>query len=1092
MFGKVKSRVMFVALLFAISVALADVAAAQVSTATLVGRVTDAAQSPVPGALIQVRNVNTNEIRTAQTAANGEYTVSNLPPGLYNVNISRAGFKQSLKANLELKTEQTARLDTQLEVGSVSETVEVTAQAPLLNSETSSRGDVIATYEIEQMPLNGRDFNDLAFNVPGVQPAEEDGKGSPFVVNGARADATNVTIDGVNNQNPRDAGAQARPPLDSLQEFKLQTSGYSAEYGRLAGGVVNMSLKTGGNQLHGSIFEFVRNDLFDARNFFDAGKSKLRRNQFGATGSGPVLIPRIYDGRDRTFFVVSWESFRQVQGVNRLGVVPTLLERQGNFSQSSDVKGAPILLKDPLARGSCTATNRRACFPGNVIPDGPDGRINSIARQLLNSYPLPNRVGPHNYLVNAVNAVNWDSFVFKVDHKLTAKDNLSARVLTRRQTSTDPFSGSELGTFGAVTKNNQGLFAISETRIFSPTLVNEFRVGLTRTTNVETSNDAGTNFAAQLGIPGTTGDPSLTGFPKFSVTGYSPLGDSVTNPIRYTVNNYHLNNVMTWIKGKHSLKFGGDVLRAQYFQPTNSNFNGTFTFNGKYSGHPFADFLLGSPSSTSRRIGAVTNHIFSTAYAAFIQDDYKVLQNLTFNLGLRYEVQARPYEQDGQFTNYVPAIGKVILADTKATPNLSSVLAAAGLTGLVGTANEHGLPPALVKTNYGDVAPRLGLAWRPFGDNHTVVRGGYGIFYTGSRLSAIRTDFSGGFPFSIAQTFTGPANNPALVTLSNPFPAAIAKTSGVTSTKGFEVNAPSPYLQSWNLTFERELIKGVAVEVGYTGSKGTHLGRKYDVNQALRQPDLVLPNGDFPRPLGGFGEIEYYSFGFNSSYNAGTVTLRKRFENGLFFRVNYTYGKSIDSNSGLNYAGAGGYQGAQNTLDTVADRGRSDFDIRHVFTTNFVYQLPFNRGPLLRGWQLAGSGAIYSGQPFTPQLSGPSQSQGEATRPDRTADGRLADPSPNMWFDLAAFQIVPDSAFRFGSSGRNILDGPGSVVVNLSLSKQFQLGERGKLQFRWEAFNAVNHTNFYLPNVNIDEPTAGVITRAKDARVMQFGVRYQF
>jgi outer membrane receptor protein involved in Fe transport len=1082
-------HIKFVALLFVASLFPAGLAVSQVGTSALVGRVADASHDPVPGAVIQVRDVNTNKIRTVQTRTDGEYTVSNLLPGLYDVSIGRAGFKQLRKVNLALKIDQTARLDAQLEVGDVSETVEVTAQVPLMNTESSSRGDIIAGYEIEQMPLNGRDFNDLAFNVPGVQPAEEDGKGSPYVVNGARADATNVTIDGVNNQNPRDAGAQARPPLDSLQEFKLQTSGYSAEYGRLAGGVVNMLLKTGGNRFHGSVFEYVRNDMFDARNFFDTDKSKLRRNQFGATVSGPVLVPQIYNGRDRTFFLASWESYRQVQGANRLGVVPTLRERQGDFSQSRDAQGNPILLKDPLVRGNCTATNRTACFSGNVIPTE---RFHSISKQLLNYYPLPNAAGLHNYLVNAVNATDWDSLVVKLDQKLTAKDNLSFRILKRWQTSTDPFSGSELGTFGATTNNDQSLFAVSETRVFNPSFINEFRIGLTRTTNRELSNDAGTDFAAQFGIPGTTDDPSLLGFPKFNITGYETLGDSVTNPIRYTVNNYHLNDVVTWLKGKHGLKFGGDILRVQYFQPTNSNFNGTFSFNGKLSNHPFADFLLGFPSSTSRRIGTVTNHIFSTAYAAFIQDDFKAFPGLTLNLGVRYEIQSRPYEQDGQFTNYVPALSKVILAGTKTVPNLSTILAGAGLNGLVGTASEFGLPPALVKTNYGDVAPRFGFAWRPFNENHTVVRGGYGIFYTGSRLSAIRTDFSGGFPFSTSQTFTGSTSNPKLVTLSNPFPDSIAKTAGVTATKGFEVNAPSSYLQSWNLTIERELVKGVAVEIGYTASKGTHLGRKYDINQARRRPDLVLPNGDYPRPYTGFGEIEYYSFGFDSSYNAGTITLRKRFESGLFFRINYTYGKSIDSNSGLNYAGEGGYQGAQNSREAIFERGRSDFDIRHVFTTNFVYQLPFNRGPFLRGWQLAGSGMIYSGQPFTPQLSGLSQSLGEATRPDRIATGRAADPSHEMWFDLAAFRILPEDAFRFGNSGRNILDGPGTMVVNLSLSKQFQIGEHGKLQFRWETFNVGNHTNFRLPNNNINEPTAGTIIEAKDARVIQFGVRYQF
>src|SRR5258708_1473648 len=287
---------------------LAMWAAAQTPSATLVGRIVDSTRAGVPGAAIKVRDVNTNEIRTVESQADGQYTISNLPPGAYDVTIEKSGFKLLRESNLELQVEQTARLDAQLEVGTATQSIEVKAEVPLLNTETSSRGDVISSREITEMPLNGRDFNDLAFLVAGVQPAEQGGKGSPYVVNGARADASNVVIDGLNDQNPRDAGAQARPPLDSLQEFRLLTSGYSAEYGRLAGGVINMVLKSGGNQLHGSVFEFVRNDFFDARNFFDAGKSELRRNQFGATVGGPVSIPKLYSGRDRTFFLISWES----------------------------------------------------------------------------------------------------------------------------------------------------------------------------------------------------------------------------------------------------------------------------------------------------------------------------------------------------------------------------------------------------------------------------------------------------------------------------------------------------------------------------------------------------------------------------------------------------------------------------------------------------------------------------------------------------------------------------------------------------------------------------------------------------------------
>jgi len=396
------------------------------------------------------------------------------------------------------------------------------------------------------------------------------------------------------------------------------------------------------------------------------------------------------------------------------------------------------------------------------------------------------------------------------------------------------------------------------------------------------------------------------------------------------------------------------------------------------------------------------------------------------------------------------------------------------------------LPKSLVNTNYDNFAPRVGFAWRPFGGNRTVVRSGYGVFYTGSRLSAIRTDLTGGFPFAVSQSFTGSTSNPTILTLANPFPAALTKLTGVTTANGFEVNAPSPYLQSWNFTIERDLGRGVAIEVGYAGSKGTHLGRKYDVNQQLRTPALTS------RPYPGYGDIQYYAFGFNPSYNAGTVTVRRRISHGLFFRANYSYGKSIDVNSGLNYTGDGGLQGAQDSRNLNSEHGRSDFDIRHVFSMNFAWQVPLRKNIFVRGWQLAGSGTAYRGQPFTPFLSGPSIDLAQATRPDRIANGALANPSANSWFDTTAFQAVPDSAFRFGNSGRSILDGPGTVAINLALAREFNIGERSRFKFRWETFNVTNHTNFQLPNVALDKANAGTITKNKPARVMQLGLTYQF
>ena len=455
---------------------------------------------------------------------------------------------------------------------------------------------------------------------------------------------------------------------------------------------------------------------------------------------------------------------------------------------------------------------------------------------------------------------------------------------------------------------------------------------------------------------------------------------------------------------------------------------------------------------------------------------------------MRYEIQTPPYEKYGQLTNYDPKLGQIVIAGDSTLPNMSSILASAGLTSYVTLASSAGLPFSLVNTNYNNLAPRLGLAWRPFGDNKTVVRTGYGIFYSGSRLNPVRTDLAGGFPFSISNTFTAPSTNSTVVTLANPFPASLAKLSGTTTANGFQVNAPSSYVQSWNFTVERELGAGFAIEAGYAGSEGTHLSKKYDVNQEIHAPGVSA----YVRPYGYFGDIEYYAFGSTSSYDAGIFSLRRRFAKGLFVRVNYTHAKSLDNASGENYAGAGGYEGAQNSLNLLGERGRSDFDVRNYFSANFIYQLPLGHHWLARGWQLAGTVQAHSGQPFTPQLSGTTQDLGQATRPNRLANGALSDPSVQMWYNLAAFQVIPGTAYVFGNSGRNILDGPGFVALNSALSRRVSISEHTSLQIRWEVFNLTNHPNFTLPNVNVDTNSAGTITSAGNGREMQFGLRLAF
>ncbi len=1067
-----------------------SIACAQGAGATLAGRIIDSSGAVIPGAEVRLRNVATNQSRAAATREDGQFVFPSLEPGQYELTATHQGFQRRVETDLTLEVGQAVRLDVKLDPGSISETVEVRAELPVLNTENSVKGDVVISQEIAEIPLNGRDFSDLAYLVPGVYPrAAGASNGGQFTVNGTRNDNTNFVLDGFSNIGAKGSNIQSRPPIDAMQEFKMQVSGYSAEFGRLAGGVMSMALKSGGNQPHGSVFEYVRNDLFDARGFFDADKQKLRRNQFGASLSGPAYIPKAFDGRDHTFFLVAWESYRQVLGQSRLNRVPTELERAGDFSQTYDNKGKLVALRDPLASGTCASAGQAGCFPDNRIPAS---RFNPVAVKLLPFYPLPNRPGQlNNFLSSGVEPDSWDSFTFKVDQKVFAQDQISFRVVPRWSRSSDAFDGSDLGTFGSHGKGRNLLAGVAFMHLFNPVLINEARAGFSRNNAVEKAVYSGQDWYAKLGIAGGPTDPVAMGFPQVTVRDMAALGDGSSKPTFYSVNAYDFSDTLTWVRSRHVLKFGGQVLRNQFFQPRYNNSRGRLNVQGRVSSVPMADFLLGYLNNGTRQVGSPTSYLFSTSYGFFAQDDFKLSPNLTLNLGLRYEITKPPVEKFGHFANYIPELGKLIIADDITVPNFPQLVAAGGLTGRVALAREYGLPKSLVYTNYHNLAPRLGFAWRPAGADTMVVRGGYGIFYAGFLQNTIRNDLGNAYPLAVAQTFNA-GSTVGIVTLSDPYPEGRLSLSSTTNTVGLQYHPDSQYLQTWNLTIERELARGTAVEVGYAGSKGTHLARKYNYNQPYRIPALQLPGGGFPRPVDVFNNINLYRFIANSNYHAGMATLRRRFARGFFYRLSYTFAKSIDTNSQFSGAGDGGYDHAQDSRNLSLERGRSDFDIRHTLLTSFMWESPFQQNRLLRGWQLAGTGRLYSGAPFTPTVGNSQIDLGEADRPDRIGRGTVDNPNPERWFDWNAFVPVPIGAYRFGNSGRNILDGPGTIDVNLSLMKKFAVGERSYFQFRWEGFNFFNHANFILPIREVDAANAGTITAAGNGRVMQFALRFVF
>ncbi len=1067
-------------LVLALSLA-AITAPAQTPSAGVTGRLTDATGAVVPGATIRVVNVDTSI--SQQTVSNdaGEFTLPYLNPGAYTLEAQAKGFRTYQRSNFSLAVSQVLRIDIRLEVGATTETVSITDTPSALNTETGARGEVTTSAEIAELPLDGRNFSDLALLTGGVIPRGDGGDGS-FAVNGGRADNTGFLLDGMNNTQRRNTGVVINPPIESIQEFKLLTSGFSAEYGRYAGGMLTAVTKSGTNRFHGSLYEFMRNDVFDAKGYFDPELLKLRRHQFGATVSGPVWLPKLYDGRNRTFFLFSWDSLRQIDGAAERALVPTPEMLRGDFSKATDANGRPLVIMD---------TVNRVPFANNQIPAN---RFDPVAVKLLKYFPAPNLgSGPFNFITQGNATNNFNSFGVKLDHTMREKNRLTAGAFWRTRNTFNPVvsSRSPLPYFGSANTPNELLTYIRYLHTFTPTMYLEASANYSRRDNREVwpySGDS-SDWAAETGFNGGTNNPVAAGPPYLILTGYMPIGPANDIPKIWAFNNYQYTGTLTWIRGAHSFKFGGDFLRMQYFSRSYGDTRGRVNFLGRFTGHPVADFMLGWIDSSRRQLDATGPYHLVSNYAGFVQDDWKVSRNLTLNLGVRYDLMKQPKEKYNALAEFIPSLGKIVVAGTGqySEADFNARIAAANLTQYVVKAADVGLPETIVRTDKNNFAPRFGFAWRMFGDNKTVLRGGYGIFYGSSSLYRM-DEYADTYPFGVTETFSRVTADPRRLTLSNPFPTDRRGFAGVTGSFGQESDSPATqYLQSWNLALEREFGRGNVVEIAYAGSKGTHLQRRYDLNQAGRtQATSTI------RPYPAFGSIQIINDGSNSIYNSGQVTVRRRLSKQLFLRGSYTFAKSIDESSNTGGTIAFNFSSAQDSRNLKLERGRSDFDIGHTFAGSFIWSPNFTKNWLARDWQLAGTSTIYSGQPFTPRVATVNFANGEATRPDRIAKGTVENPTVDRWFDRSAFVVVPTGSYRFGNSGRNILDGPGAIIINTSLSRRFRFGEKRSFQYRLEAFNLPNHPNFNLPENNVDIATAGTIRRAKNSRNLQMSLRLEF
>jgi len=1039
---------------------------AQTYRGSVRGTVYDPNRAAVPGAEIKLISTETNQTRTVESDAEGNYTISELRPGAYKLEVTKDGFQKQI-IGFTVAVNQAERVDVDLALRGASDTLVFIEPEPL-QEESGSLSTVIENTQITGLPLDGRNFYELSLLVPGAVPAAPGSAGSvrgdfAFSVNGAREDANNFLLDGVYNIDPKLNTFGVRPSVDAIREFEMLTSTYDASFGRSPGAQVNVILNSGTNSLHGSAFEFLRNAALDARNFFapsNEPKPKYIRNQFGGAIGGPIK-------RDRTFFFADYEGTRSREGITRVSNVPTLEERRGNFSQS--LFGVPI---NP--------------FTGMPFTNGqiPDFFIHPVGRAIAALYPLPNRNVPfQNFVSSPTQGDDNDSFDVRVDHRLTDRADLAFRYSFGDRDLFEPFTGpafSVVPGFGDSVKRRSQNAMAALTLVLTPKLVNETRLAFSRVAASVTQQASVLN--SQVGLPTVSPRERDLGLSFITITGFSPLGDEGNNPQNSVTNVYQVLDNVSYAQGDHLIKFGGEIRVSQQnaFRDVESRGRLQFSPFGQITGNALGDLLIGFPFLTS--VARVDNpqHIRTQSYNFFINDSWRARRNLTLTGGLRYEYNTPPVDAFDRATLYDVTTGTLVPVGT------------------------NGVPRSGFQADKNNFAPRVGFAWTVGHDEATVIRGGYGVYYDQSPFAPAEALYFNS-PFFDNNIFFSLPGLP--LTLSNPFPSFFPFPLP-DSALAIQRDLRTGYMQHWNLNIGREIGSKGLLEVAYVGSKGTKLLTARDINQP--QP-RALPPGTFivPRPNPRFDDINLLESRANSNYNALQAKFQQRLSRGFSALASYTWSKSIDDASNF-FTSAGDPNFPQNSYNVRAERGRSNFDVRHRLSVSYSYLLPFGEGrdylsddgwvtKILTGWETFGIVTLQTGRPFTVALlseidnSGTGRSVlgfGFNDRPNVAGNPELSDPSPSRWFNTAAFTFSPPGTF--GNAGRNILDGPGYQNVNASLVKNTHLTEQVNLQFRAEFFNLFNHPNFNLPDNFLGSPTFGVISSAREPRHIQFGLKLLF
>jgi hypothetical protein len=1022
------------------------------------GTIYDPNKAAIPGANVSMTRLETGEVRTAITNSEGEYAITSLPASNYEIKIESQGFATQIRT-FALLVNQELRLNVDLHLENPA--YDVPSEPLPLKKDSASLGTVIENRQVTGLPLDGRNFYELSLLVPGAVPPAPGSAGSArgdfaFSVNGAREDANNFLLDGVYNVDPKLNTFGVRPSVDAIREFEMLTSTYDASFGRNPGAQVNVILNSGSNDFHGSLFEFHRNAALDARNFFAPAsepKPKYIRNQFGGALGGPIK-------HDRTFFFADYEGTRSREGITRITNVPTAEERVGNFSHS--VFGVP--------------TNP---FTGMPFDNGviPDFFQNPVGGAIAALYPLPNRNVPfQNFVSSPVQRDDNDSFDARIDHRLSDRADLTFRYSFGDRDLFEPFTGSSfslLPGFGDTVKRRSQNGMAALTLLLTPRLVNESRVAFNRVAASVTQEASVLN--SEVGLPTISPRERDLGLSFITITGFSPLGDEGNNPQDSVTNVYQFLNNSSYVHGNHLIKFGADLRFSQQnaFRDVESRGRLQFSPFFQLTGNALGDMLLGFPLLTS--VARVDNpqKIRTESYNFFINDSYRVTPRLTLNGGLRYEYNSPPVDADDRATIYDVATRSLVPVGT------------------------NGVPRSGFDADKNNFAPRVGFAWSL--NTETVLRGGYGVYYDQSPLAPAEALYFNS-PFFDNNIFFSLPGLP--LTLNDPFPSFFPFPLP-DSALAIQRDLRTGYMQHWNFNVERQIGDAGVIEVAYVGSKGTKLLTARDINQP--QPSVLPPGLPFvPRPDPRFDDIDLLESRANSNYHAMQVRYQQRLTRGFSALASYTWSKSIDDASNF-FTSAGDPNFPQNSYNVAAERGLSNFDVRHRMSLSYSSTLPFRKpgeglvASLVNGWETFGIVTLQSGRPFTVALlsdidnSGTGRSIlgfGANDRPNILGNPDLSNSTTQQWFNTAAFAFPAPGTF--GNAGRNILEGPGYQNVNMSILKNTRFNERVNLQFRAEAFNLFNHPNFNLPDNFLGSPTFGRITSARDPRHIQFGLKLLF